>query len=357
MVQSLLSKKLINLLLNNRMMSCSHLDIKLPEVMEQGRMRPKLKMVTPNHIKHKLVWCNASPLIKNLKCIPTWKAADVDDGEAEEAEDSGTSGVPTPMASFSFSSAELVETLPPGDFLPLGWASFPHSKWGLLAKDIPLGPGTDPDIGLFFTVKWNPVCGLALPPLLGGKDWDKPREDWWCACARDQLIWPYRQASLGGITSLRLWRKGNCEAHTSWCCLETELNRYAKMQAEFPTHLETVLFKMSWTLRSNSHTSDTGITPPSASGSKERVSTRTTLRWEMSCSVSRVAWAVAPTPVWKSERLISLPVGRIQGDVIWWSRGPESKGCRMARQVMNQFRCWHLGSQRHRGKKSPSLAL
>ena len=28
----------------------------------------------------------------------------------------------------------------------------------------------------------------------------------------------------------------------------------------------------------------------------------------------------------------------------------------MARKVMNQFRCRHLGSQRHRGKKSPSLA-
>ena len=59
-----LSKNLINLLLNNGMMSCSHLDIKLPEVTEQGRMRPMLKMVTPNHIKHKPVGCNASPLIK-----------------------------------------------------------------------------------------------------------------------------------------------------------------------------------------------------------------------------------------------------------------------------------------------------
>ena len=69
-----LSKKLINLLLNNRMMSCSHLDIKAPEVTEQGRMGSKLRMVAPNHIKHKPVGCNASPLIKkfekhtNLKC-------------------------------------------------------------------------------------------------------------------------------------------------------------------------------------------------------------------------------------------------------------------------------------------------
>ena len=64
-----LSKKLINLLLNNRMMSCSCLDIKAPEVTEKGRMGSKLKMVTPNHIKHKPVGYNASPLIKK-----NWKA-------------------------------------------------------------------------------------------------------------------------------------------------------------------------------------------------------------------------------------------------------------------------------------------
>ena len=62
-----LSKKLINLLLNNGMMSCSHLDIKLPEVMEQGRLGPKLKMVTPNHIKQKPIGCNASPLAKKFE--------------------------------------------------------------------------------------------------------------------------------------------------------------------------------------------------------------------------------------------------------------------------------------------------
>ena len=69
-----LSKKLISFLLNNRMMSCSCLDIKVPEVTEQGRMGSKLKIVPPNDIKHKPVGCNASPLIKkfekdtNLKC-------------------------------------------------------------------------------------------------------------------------------------------------------------------------------------------------------------------------------------------------------------------------------------------------
>ena len=43
----------------------------------------------------------------------------VDGEEAEEAEDSVTSGVLTPMPPFLLVSAELVETLPPADFLPL----------------------------------------------------------------------------------------------------------------------------------------------------------------------------------------------------------------------------------------------
>ena len=66
-----LSKKLINLLLNNRMMSCSCPVIKVAKFMEQGKMGSKLKMVTLNHIQHKPVGCNSSPLIKNLKSIPT----------------------------------------------------------------------------------------------------------------------------------------------------------------------------------------------------------------------------------------------------------------------------------------------
>ena len=96
-----LSKKLIKLLLNNRMMSYSHLDIKVPTVIEQGGMGSKLKMVIPNHIQHKPIGCNASPLIKKFEKHTNLKAADVDDEETEEAEDSSTSGVLTPMPSLS----------------------------------------------------------------------------------------------------------------------------------------------------------------------------------------------------------------------------------------------------------------
>ena len=117
-----LSKKLINLLLNNRMMSCSCLDIKVPEVTEQGRMGSKLKMVAPNHIKHKPVGCNASPLIKKFEKHTNLKhVVDVDDEEDEEVEGSGTSGVhQPPCPPFLLDSVELVETVPPADFLPLG---------------------------------------------------------------------------------------------------------------------------------------------------------------------------------------------------------------------------------------------
>ena len=63
-----------------------------------------------------------------------------------------------------FLTVKLVETLPPVDFLLLGWTSLPLSKWGLLGKDARLVPSTDPERGLFCTVKWNPVCaGLASP--------------------------------------------------------------------------------------------------------------------------------------------------------------------------------------------------
>ena len=108
---------------------------------------------------------------------------------------------------FFLASAEMVETLTPVDFLPPGWVSILLSKWGLLAKEAPLDSGT----GFFCTLKWSPVHGLILPPLLEGKDWDKPMEDCCWACARDQFILPYSQASLWGTTSLRLWRKRNCE--------------------------------------------------------------------------------------------------------------------------------------------------
>ena len=49
-----------------------------------------------------------------------------------------------PCPPFLVDSAELVETLPPGDFLPLRWASFPLSKWGLFRQRCPTSPWHSP---------------------------------------------------------------------------------------------------------------------------------------------------------------------------------------------------------------------
>ena len=47
-------------------MSCSHLHIELQGVTEEGRAWTKLKMVNLNHIMHKPVRSNTSPLIRKL---------------------------------------------------------------------------------------------------------------------------------------------------------------------------------------------------------------------------------------------------------------------------------------------------
>ena len=281
-------------------------------------MTPKLKMVAPNHNKHKLVRHDASSLIKILKSIPTWKTADEDD---EGAKDCDTSGALTLMAPFPPSISRTGGDIATSRLLTTWMSLIPLSKWGLSAKDASLDLGT----GLFCTVKWNSVHGLALPPLLEGKNWDHSIDCYW-ACTRDQLIWPFRQVSLGGITSLKLWRKGNCEAQTSWCCLETELNTCAKIQAEFPTHLETALSQNVMNVEKQITHLRYRDNASLRIRYRKEYQPGQLLRWEMSCSVSRVAWAAAPTPVWKSERLITLPVGRSQRDVVRWSRGPLQDG-------------------------------
>ena len=99
----------------------------------------------------------------------------------------------------------------------------------------------------FLHIEIEPSLQPGFATSLRGKDWDKPMENCCWVCGRDQFIWPYSQASLGGTTSLRLWRKGNCEAQTSWHCLEAELKTCTKIQAELPNQLDTALSRMSWT--------------------------------------------------------------------------------------------------------------
>ena len=92
---SSLSKQLIHFLLNNGMISCSWLNVELLEIKEQGRMRPKLMMVTLNHIKHKPVGSNAPPLIQKWESILTCITEEKDDYDAV---DCNRSGMLTPMA-------------------------------------------------------------------------------------------------------------------------------------------------------------------------------------------------------------------------------------------------------------------
>ena len=202
--QSFLRKQLIHLLLINGIMSCSCIHIELPEVVEQGRAWTKLKMVTWTILSTNLLevmlfhWC------KKWESIPTWKTKD------EEAVDCETSGVLTPTAPIFLASAELADTTT--SRLLATWTSLSptfhmrplHQRGSTRTWHRPLS-------------QWNGTQshGLALPPLFKRKDWDKPMEDCCWACARDQFVQPCRQASLGGTTSLRPWRKVNSEVQTS----------------------------------------------------------------------------------------------------------------------------------------------
>ena len=182
-----LSKHLIHLLLNTRWWSCSHFHIKLLEITEQGRVWPKLKMVTWNHIQHKTVKSNASPPIqkwersKKWESTPTWKTKDEDEEEAVECD---TSEALTPTAPFILVLAELAEALLPADFLSPGWVSILLSKCSLLAKEAPLDSGT----GLFCTLITEPRPWPGFATCLMGKGWDKPMGDCCWACVGDQFI-------------------------------------------------------------------------------------------------------------------------------------------------------------------------
>ena len=90
-----LSKQLIHFLLDNGMMSCSCLKFEALEIMDQGSMGTKLKMVTPNHIKHKHVGSNGPSLIqkmgKHTHCL-------LEEKEVDEAVDCNASRMLTPTA-------------------------------------------------------------------------------------------------------------------------------------------------------------------------------------------------------------------------------------------------------------------
>ena len=95
-----LSKKLINLLLNNRMMSCSHFDIKVPKSQKEGGWDISWRWWPRTILSTNLLDIMLLHWSKNLKSIQTWNTADVDDEEDEEVEGCGTSGALTPTPTF-----------------------------------------------------------------------------------------------------------------------------------------------------------------------------------------------------------------------------------------------------------------
>ena len=62
-------------------------------------MAPKLEMVIFNHIKHKPIGSNASPLPKNSGSVPICTMYEDD---MDEVVDCNTSGMPSPMAFLLF---------------------------------------------------------------------------------------------------------------------------------------------------------------------------------------------------------------------------------------------------------------
>ena len=146
-------------------------------------------MVTFHHIKHKPIGGNASPLFYEFQ-----KCSNMHNNDDSDA-----------WLPFFLESVELVYA-PPADFLPPWWLSGLVSRWNFFTKKALPNTGRDN----FSIFNWNPAFDLALAPIIEVKDWDNPSEDYWWACVRDQLMQPYRQASLWKTKSLISWRKRNC---------------------------------------------------------------------------------------------------------------------------------------------------
>ena len=91
---SSLSKQFIHFFLDNGILTYSCLNVEPFEITEQGRMRPKLQMVTLNHIKHRPVGSNVPVLIQKWESVLICITGEED----EEGVDCNISGMPNPMA-------------------------------------------------------------------------------------------------------------------------------------------------------------------------------------------------------------------------------------------------------------------
>ena len=115
---------------------------------------------------------------KNWWSVPTCTTEEEDDMETV---DCNTSGMPTPMTAHlprvSRTGRDTTTSRLSANLISLS----PTLQAGLLCQ----GPSST---SLFCILKWNPVLGPALPPLIWGKDWDKSMEDCCQATSRNQFI-------------------------------------------------------------------------------------------------------------------------------------------------------------------------
>ena len=194
-------------------------------------MAPKLKIVTCNPINYKPVGSNAFPLIKKFgKCTNLHNILKMM-GWSKTVSHQEWSQLP-----FYLRVSRLCRCI--SRWLP---ATLMNVRLIIKTKLL-WNSGT----GHFCALNLKPALGLSLASFTEVEDWVNATEDCRSTCARDLLMWLWRQALLGGMESLMLWRKANREAKPSHHCLEVDSKWYAELQAILPTHLDTALFRMSW---------------------------------------------------------------------------------------------------------------
>ena len=122
-----------------------------------------LEMVTFNHIKHKHMGSNTSPLMLKVGGVPT---CTIDEDYIEEVVDCIPSGMLSPWLPFFLASEKLVEVPPPDDSLPFRQLSVLVSEQGFFAME----PCLDYDTECFCSLNCKPALVLVLPPLKAVKD-------------------------------------------------------------------------------------------------------------------------------------------------------------------------------------------
>ena len=136
--------------------------------------------MTFNHIKHKHIKGNASPIIKHWRNVPT---CTMDEDDVDVAVDCNISGPPSsiaPLLPRIYKSARGMTRSLHTILMTVNFSFQVRLLCQWLTSRI--------WHRIFFTLKWNLALGLVLLPLIEVEVWDKPSEDCCWAWARDQLM-------------------------------------------------------------------------------------------------------------------------------------------------------------------------